>query len=92
MADYENFPPYKYFLRILKTAPKASLLYIELWKKRSKSLKITLSKYNIRKEYLISPTLFRNNICLLRIYGLLEYVEIKDEFYITLHGNDDQKQ
>ena len=60
MKDYNEFPPLKYFIRVLKVCPKSSLLYTQLWKKKGKHMNFISQKKDIRKDYLMSPTMFRN--------------------------------
>lgn len=86
MHDYTNFPPLKYFIRVLKSCPKSALLYTQLWKKKNKHMCLVTEKKSIRKEYLISPTMFRNLLAPLMFLNLVHFVECDDSFQIDVLG------
>lgn len=86
MKDYTNFPPFKYFIRVLKSCPKSALLYTQLWKKKGKQMNFFTPKKDIRKEYLISPTMFRNLLAPLMFLNLVSFVESDDKFQIDILG------
>jgi hypothetical protein len=86
MQDYSEFPPIWYFLRVLKGSPKSALLYIQIWEKRNEHFKVLAEKNNIRKDYLISPTLFRNLLSPLEFLNLVEVKECDDRFLIEILG------
>jgi hypothetical protein len=86
MKDYSQFPPLKYFTRVLKGCPKSAFLYIELWKKKSKHMNLVTNKRDIRKDYLISPTMFRNLLSPLMFLNLISFVEGDERFQIDILG------
>lgn len=86
MKDYTEFPPLKYFMRVLKSCPKSALLYIQIWKKRGKHMSLTTKKKNIRKEYLISPTMFRNLLAPLMFLNLIHFLECDEQFQVDVLG------
>jgi len=86
MKDYSEFPPLIYFTRVLKTCPKSALLYIQLWNKKGKHMIVVTPKRDVRKEYLISPTLFRNLLSPLMYLNLLSFVENDGKFEIDILG------
>lgn len=86
MKDYSEFPPLKYFTRVLKSCPKCALLYIQLWKKKSKRMNLIVERRDIRKEYLISPTMFRNLLAPLMFLNLIHFMESDDKFQIDILG------
>ena len=86
MKNYREFPPVNYLMRILKNCPESALLYIELWEKRGKKMSLNLSRTDIRKEFLISPTLFRNMLMSLKILNIIRYVEKDEHFQIDILG------
>lgn len=87
MKEYSDFPPFKYFLRVLKNCPKSALLYIELWQKRGAYSRLSIKKRHIRKDFLISPTLFRNLIIPMMFLNVLKYVENDGQYQIDVLGN-----
>lgn len=86
MKEYTDFPPVKYFTRVLKLCPKSAHLYTELWKKKDKYMCLQTHKKDVRKEYLISPTMFRNLLSPLSYLSLIRFVENDDEFQIDILG------
>lgn len=88
MAEYDYFPPYKYFLRVLKSCPKSALLYSLLWKKQTKKKSLLINKNEIRREFLISPTLFRNLLAPLMFLNLISFKESDLQYHIDIMGPD----
>jgi hypothetical protein len=88
MNDYKEFPPIKYFTRVLKSCPKSALLYAQLWNKKSKQMKISIEKVDIRKEYLLSPTMFRNLLAPLMYLNLIHLMERDEKFLIDISGTN----
>jgi len=86
MKDYNDFPPFKYFLRVLKCCPKSALVYARLWKKRGVQLVIKTNKKDILKDYLVTPTLFRNLMVPLMSLNLVNFTENDDKFQIDILG------
>jgi hypothetical protein len=86
MSDYNNYPPRRSFERVLKICPKSATLYIHLWKAQDKHAKVLVAKNEIRKNYSISPTLFRNHLYDLKTLNLLFFVEKDGEFRIDISG------
>jgi hypothetical protein len=85
MQSYSEFPPIKYFIRVLKSCPKSALLYVQVWKNRGKSVK----RRDIRKDYLMSPTMFRNLLGPLAFLNLVCFVENDEEFRIDVLGSQE---
>ena len=86
MKDYTEFPPIKYFTRVLKSCPKSALLYVQLWNKKGRQMNLVSQKKEIRKEYLISPTMFRNLLSPLMFLNLINFVESDEKFKIDVSG------
>ena len=86
MKDYSDFPPSKYFTRVLKNCPKSAFLYAQLWQKKGKQMRLHAEKRCVRKEYLISPTLFRNLLAPLMYMNLVNFIESDDKFQIDILG------
>lgn len=86
MKDYSDFPPLKYFVRVLKSCPKSALIYTQLWRKKGKQLNLITKKKDIRKDYLISPTMFRNLLAPLMFLSLVSFIESDDKFQIDILG------
>ena len=86
MIDYSEFPPLKYFTRVLKSCPKSALLYVQIWKNKGKHMNLVTEKKEVRKVYLISPTMFRNLLAPLMFLNLIHFIECDDEFQIDVLG------
>lgn len=86
MKDYSEFPPIKYLMRVLKGCPKSALLYIQLWKNKGAIMKPVIEKKNIRKDYLISLTMFRNLLSPLVFLNLISFIESDERFHIDIFG------
>lgn len=86
MQDYSEFPPTKNFIRVLKGYPRSALLYTQLWKKRDEKLRVEAHKKDVRKDYLISPTMFRNLLAPLMSLDLVNFVENDEKFRINVSG------
>lgn len=92
MDNYNEFPPLNYFTRVLKTCPKSALLYLQIWEKRGPLMAVMISKKEIRKDYLISPTMFRNLLTPLMVINVISFFESDDHFQIEIfrpHVNDE---
>ncbi len=86
MKDYKEFPPVSYFVRVLKGCPKSALLYAQLWKKKGSSMRLRTPKKDVRKDYLVSPTVFRNLISPMMFLNVLHFTENQDDFQIQVLG------
>jgi hypothetical protein len=86
MQDYEEFPPKNNFIRVLKVCPKSALLYAQLWKKRDERLRVEAKKEDVRKDYLLSPTMFRNLLTPLMSLNVVSFVENDEKFRINIAG------
>lgn len=86
MKDYSEFPPVKYFIRVLKNCSKSALLYVQLWKNKDRYMNIVVKKKEVRKEYLISPTMFRNMLAPLMFMNLIHFTEGDEKFQINVIG------
>jgi hypothetical protein len=91
MNDYKDFPPIKYFVRVLKSCPKSALLYAQIWKNKSNHMNLETRKIDVRKDYLISPTMFRNLLAPLMYLNVIHVTESDEKFQIDIsgpHGNE----
>jgi hypothetical protein len=86
MKEYADFPPEKYFTRVLKTCPKSALLYTQIWKRKSKHKGLVTSKKDVRRDFLISPTLFRNLLAPLMYLNVVKFIESDETFQIDIIG------
>ena len=77
-------------MRVLKSHPKSALLYIQLWNKKGKQMRFIIKKTDIRKEYLMSPTMFRNLLSPLMFLNLVNFFEceVDGKFRIDILGHN----
>jgi hypothetical protein len=88
MTNYSEYPPIKYFTRVLKNCPKSAYLYVQLWT-MDVPLNFTLYKKHIRRDFLISPTLFRNLLAPLASLNIINFTEWPERYRIDLIGKTD---
>jgi len=91
MTEYTKFPPYNYFVRVLKTCPRSAFIYTQLWKERNNHNKVEVEKDRIRRRFLISPTLFRNILEPLMTMSVLSFEETELTYEIHMNGVEDDK-
>jgi hypothetical protein len=85
MHDYSKFPPIQFLILVLRTQPKAALLFVELWQKVVEDSKIIkIRKNNISSDYTLSPTLFKNTLMSLRFIEVLDFEDIGKFYNIEL--------
>jgi hypothetical protein len=87
-ASYKDFPPLKYFLRVLKNCPKSAFFYVQLWERKYK-MSLKVSRDEIRKNFLISPTLFRSLLSPLAYMNIINFREHDNLYHIEICGNQD---
>lgn len=90
MRDYLDFPPLDLFKRVLQSSPQSALLYASLWKLRPKSNRISIKRREVKKNFLISPTLLRNHLLSLGRLELVSFEETTDFFVIDFYENDEK--
>ena len=49
-------------------------------------MRLIAEKKNVRKDYLISPTMFRNLLAPLMFLNLISFIECEEEFQIDVLG------
>lgn len=90
MQDYADYPPIFKVELSLKYCPKASFLYISLYKYFLKNNECNFNKKDIRDIFGLTPTAFRNCLFQLRKEGILEYKENTKSYkinFITTNEN-----
>jgi hypothetical protein len=87
MRDYSDFPPFKYFTRVLKNCPKSAFLYAQIWDNKGNNMSFVTDKRSIQRDYLISPTVFRNLLVSLMFLNLVHFKEEDGEFRIDVLGS-----
>ncbi len=91
MLKYDDFPPVSLFIIVLRSCPKAALLYAWLWKLKSKNNQFLIKRKEIKKRFLISPTRFKNLLMDLAIWSALSFDEGEKSFLISMAPVDEPK-
>ncbi len=87
-TDYRFFPPYDNFKKVLQNCPKSALLYAALWKTKENKLLLKVRRQDINRRFLISPTLFRNQLATLMKIDILSFEETRDLFLIVFEDQN----
>ncbi len=87
MNNYSDFPPFDFFKRVLLSIPNAALIYASIWKLKSKSNHISIKRTYTKRQFLISPTVFRNHLLSLARLQLITFEETPDFFLINFYEN-----
>lgn len=90
MMGYSNFPPFPYFMQILRHFPNSAMLYIKLWSEKNDHHAIKVKKSDISKVFLLTPTNFRNRLFNIMEEGLASVRQTPDFYHIELVGFDDE--
>jgi hypothetical protein len=79
-----QYPPYLYLEQVLDHCPKAGKTYMQLWQNMDRNNKLSISKEDIRTEYLTQVATFRHNLLLLVKEGLASIDETPSFIYVEL--------
>ncbi len=91
MQSYDEFPPFPYFINVLKQCPRAAWIYAKLWASKDCECKINCTRDDIRYNFFMSPTLFRNALIYLVDLGLASIKERPEaDFEIELVDFDQE--
>ena len=82
MSDYKKYPPVKFLEKVLKNEPKTALLYITLWDMKDEDCRLIVDKSNVREEFSMTATMFKNMCHLIYDQGLLAIKERSGKFII----------
>lgn len=85
MSDYSDFPPLAQLKSVLKSAPRAAELFINLWKIKNSSQfhrPIVIRKNDAQKRTYLSKTMLRNHLLCIAQLGLLQFDETPESFII----------
>lgn len=90
MAGYLEFPPFPYFMQVLRHFPDCAYFYSKLWSCRNDENKIAIKKLDIGIIFLMSTTKFRNKLINLLEEGLVSFETTPEFYYIELVGFDEE--
>lgn len=82
MNDYKDFPPLAIFKKVLQNHPNVALLYAAIWRAKSDTLDLKCRRRDINRRFLVSPTVFKNQLTSLARMELLTFQETKEFFLI----------
>lgn len=89
MNNYADFPPIHSFKRVLQSSPQSALLYASLWKNKPKGDRIAIKKREIKKNFLISQTLFRNHLLAISRLDIASFEETTEFYLVDFHAHDE---
>jgi len=87
--QYADFPPFPYFLQVLRHYPETALLYYKIWSSKNLDHKLAIKKQDIFNTFLISPTVFRNRLVNLMEEGLVSFESTPKFYYIEFVAFDE---
>ena len=90
MSGYKDFPPHPYFMQVLRHFPDAAMLYCKIWGSRNNQNKLAIKKSDIFNAFLLSPTLFRNQLVKLMEEGLVSFETTPKFYYVECVGFDEE--
>ncbi len=79
-----EYPPYVYLFQVAEHCPNAVSTYMSLWKDRDANNKITVSRKDVKREYLLPFNTFENHLISLVKEGLVSINENKKLLEIEL--------
>ena len=82
--DYATFPPVSTFKKVLFACPETGLLYASLWDLKQGN-RVSIKRSEVKRCFLISPTLFRNHLLALSRLGILSMEETPTFFLIDFY-------
>ena len=80
-----DLPPYPYLMQVLNHTPGIAASYVEIWRHKDKHDKVVVSKTQIRNQFLITATKFKNDCMALVREGLISLEQKGDDRFYTLH-------
>jgi hypothetical protein len=86
MSEYSDFPPFSSFKLVLISHPGSALIYISLWKQKDQINHLAISRKEVRKNFYVSPTRFRNHLLNLVSLSILSFEETHSFFLIQFHS------
>lgn len=92
MQTYDGFPPVPYLINVLKSNSSLAWLYIQLWLCKDENDIVLCPKEDVRRLFLMSPTLFRNQMMHLVDLGLLSCKQRRDQYYEIAMVDLDQEE
>lgn len=84
MSEYDTFPPYEKFKKVLSGCPQAALFYISMWRAKKPSGRVIINKKELKTKFLTSKTLVRNYLLHLAKLELVTSEEGIETFIIDL--------
>lgn len=85
MHDYTEFPPMEAFKKVLRMSPQSALIFADIWKQKTQSNRISFKRSEIKKIFLVSPTLFRNHLLALSRLDIISFEETTTFFIVDFY-------
>lgn len=92
MHEYSKFPPAHSLKFVLRNKPKSAFLFIKIYENiDSNSTIVSVKKKDIENEYLMSKTLFKNDLLQLQKLGVILAYEFDQSYNIKLTEHNDKQ-
>ena len=79
-----DLPPYPYLMQVLNHSANVAATYIEIWRHKDKNDRVVVSKPQIKNQFLVSATKFKNDCLVLVREGLINCEQKGDDGFFTL--------
>jgi hypothetical protein len=73
--SYKDFPPYEFFMTVLRHAPDVAYFYLKIWSAKAKDNKLLVDRKAIYSQFLVTPITFKRKTGVLMEEGLLSMQE-----------------
>ncbi len=89
---YHDFPPFHFFVTVLRHQPDTAHFYWKIWSGRDKDNKLMVDKKNIYGQFLVTPNVFKRKLGYLMEEGLLSIAETQYFYEIDFTRYDDDEE
>lgn len=88
---YQDFPPFEFFMTVLRHQADAAHFYCKIWSDRDKKDKLMVDKKAIYSQYLVTPPTFKRKLGYLMEEGLVSVQETPYFYEIDFVRYDDSE-
>lgn len=89
--SYSDFPPYHFFITVLRHQPDTAHFYCKIWGESDKNDKLMVDKKMIYNQFLVTPSVFKRKLGYLMEEGLLSSVETQYFYEIDFVRYDEEE-
>ena len=88
--SYADFPPYHFFVTVLRHQPDVAHFYAKIWSGRDKDCKLMIDRKQIYTQFLVTPMVFKRKLAYLMEEGLLSLLESPYFYEIEFTNYEDE--